>query len=141
MFADKEVRREIARCGAFPVRFEGFLDTGGLCDDSMALVCVQRLPADRLRGYAPTYYFDIVSGGVKAGYISLRVGYTKSLFYAGQIGYSVDAPFRGRGYAGGACRLMIPLMRAHEMTNVLITNNPENIASRRVCEKDRKSVV
>ena len=135
IFEDAEIRREIARCNAFPVIFDGFLETDGLSDGAVELVCVEKLPADHIRGYAPSYNFAIKTRGVRIGAISLRVGFSRNLFYTGQIGYAVDAPFRGRGYAGKACLLMIPLMRAHGMTKVLITNNPENIASRRVCEK------
>ena len=135
IFEDPETRKEIARCNAFPVMFNGFLDTGGLGDGTVKLVCVEKLPADHIGGYAPSYNFEIRVDGMRAGAISLRVGYSRNLFYSGQIGYAVDAPFRGKGYAGRACRLMIPLMRAHGMTKVLITNNPDNIASRRVCEK------
>ena len=135
IFEDPEIRNEIARCNAFPVTFNGFLYTGGLGQGAVELVCVEKLPADHIRGYAPSYNFEIRLNGTRIGLISLRVGYSRNLFYSGQIGYSIDAPYRGNGYAGMACRLMIPLMRAHDMTKVLITNNPDNIASRRVCEK------
>ena len=135
MFEDPEVKKDIVRCNALPVVFDGFLDAGGLGDDAVTLVCIEKLPADPIRGYAPTYNFEIRDRGARVGAISLRVGYSRSLYYSGQIGYAVDAPHRGKGYAGRACRLMIPLMRAHGMTKVLITNNPDNIASRRVCEK------
>jgi len=136
-FEDLETRREIARCNAFPVRFDGFLDTRELelSDGLLELVCVGVAHADILKGYSPSYYFDIRAHGIAVGQISLRVGYSRSLFYAGQIGYTVIAQYRGRGYAGRACRLMVPLMRAHAMEKVLITNNPDNTASRRVCEK------
>jgi len=129
------VRREIAKYNALNVRFAGFLDTGGLTDGTMRLACVEKRPADMIFGHSPSYGFDIMIGNEKVGAISLRVGYTKSLYYSGQIGYSVESAHRGNGYAGAACRLLIPLMRAHGMTKVLITNNPENTASRRVCEK------
>ncbi|MCL2058396.1 MAG: GNAT family N-acetyltransferase [Oscillospiraceae bacterium] len=135
MLDAKAVRREIARYSALPVIFDGFHEAKGLGDDSFGLVCVEKLPADIIRGYSPSYNFTIKARGIRVGAVSLRVGYTRSLFYSGQIGYAVDAPFRGQGYAGRACRLMTPLMRAHGMTKVLITNNPDNIASRRVCEK------
>jgi len=135
LFGNALLRSEIARCRALPVRFDGFLNADGLCDSTMSLACVRKIPADRFGGSAPTYHFNIIVCGAKTGSISLRVGYSKNLFFSGQIGYSVDAQHRGRGYAGRACRLLIPLMRAHGMKKVLITNNPDNTASRRVCEK------
>ena len=137
LLTDFSLHREIARCNALPVMFDGFLNTAAmeLSDGILALDCVNRRPANTFKGHAPSYHFAIIAGGIRAGNISLRVGYTKSLFYAGQIGYSVYEPHRGNGYAGRACRLLIPLMRAHGMQKVLITNNPDNAASRRVCEK------
>lgn len=130
-----EVRDEIARCNELPVIFNGFLDIRGVGDDLFGLECVEKIPGNPIFGYAPTYYFDIKVLGTSVGYISLRVGFSKSLYYSGQIGYTVHSQHRGNGYAGRACRMIIPLMRAHGMVKVLITNNPENTASRRVCEK------
>ena len=135
MFGNNEVRKEIARYFAYPIVFNGFLDAGGLGDGRITLICVDKLPADTIQGYVPSYNFEIRDNGERVGAVSLRVGFSKSLYYSGHIGYAVDAPHRGKGYAGKACCLMIPLMRAHGMTKVLITNNPDNIASRRVCEK------
>ena len=69
------------------------------------------------------------------GKIDLRIGYTPGLYVGGNIGYSVDEKYRGRGYAGRACRLLLPVMRYHQMKIALITNDVRNTASRRVCEK------
>ena len=44
-------------------------------------------------------------------------------------------PARGRHYAERACRLLLPLARAHGMQTLWITCNPENVASRRTCER------
>jgi len=135
LFTDKETRLEIARYNMMPVRFTDFLDTGWLRCGELELVCVEKRPSEPLRARPPTYYFEIRERGSRVGAISLRVGYSRSMYYTGQIGYAIDPPFRGRGFAGMACRMLAPLMRSHGMTKVLITNNPENIASRRVCEK------
>jgi predicted acetyltransferase len=134
-FTKPEIRKEIKYYNSLPVIFDGFLDIDGLRCGDVELVCSDKRPADRLRGYVPSYGFRIKATGIGVGYVSLRVGYTNNLYYGGQIGYSVDEPYRGRGYAGKACRALIPLMKAHGMTKALITNNPDNIASRRVCEK------
>jgi predicted acetyltransferase len=81
-----------------------------------------------------------VSGGLNgvtiAGSISLRIGHSPNLdFYLGHIGYHVLPPARGHHYAERACRLLLPLARAHEHKVVWITCNPENAASRRTCER------
>ena len=134
-FGRSELRDEIARYNELPVIFNGFLDARGYGDDTFRIECVEKFPGNPIFGDAPTYYFEIIADGANAGYVSLRVGFSRNLYYSGQIGYTVNARQRGRGYAGRACRLLIPLMRAHGMTKVLITNNPDNTASRRVCEK------
>jgi tagatose 1,6-diphosphate aldolase len=55
--------------------------------------------------------------------------------YAGNIGYGVYPPARGHHYAERACRLLLRLARAHGMKRLWITCNPDNIASKRTCER------
>ena len=90
---------------------------------------------------SPSYDFTICKGAEIIGEINLRVGYCgfgpdeSSLYYGGQIGYGVNEKYRGNGYAGRACRHLLPVAKSHSMTKLLITNNYTNAASRRVCEK------
>jgi tagatose 1,6-diphosphate aldolase len=71
-----------------------------------------------------------------AGGCTLRVGRTDGIeLYYGNIGYHVYPPARGRRYAERACRLLIPLFRRHGQRTLWITCGPENVASRRTCER------
>lgn len=71
-----------------------------------------------------------------AGSIGLRVGETENLTrYLGQIGYHVFPAVRGHHLAERSCRLLLPLAKAHGMRELWITCNPDNIASRRTCER------
>jgi tagatose 1,6-diphosphate aldolase len=55
--------------------------------------------------------------------------------YYGHVGYHVYPSFRGRRLAERACQLLLPLCRAHGLTTLWITCNPDNFASRRTCER------
>jgi tagatose 1,6-diphosphate aldolase len=114
-----------------------FLDPGPLADRDLELALVQRIPGDPARSYAPVYRFHMLlaGAGVIMGRIDLRIGDSEHLrFYGGQIGYGVDAPHRGHHYAARSVRLLMPLARRHGFTELWITCNPDNFASRRTCE-------
>jgi tagatose 1,6-diphosphate aldolase len=104
-----------------------------------------REPGDPASGRVPTYHYWMVwrpTPGVAppplriAGAISLRIGSTRSLeMYYGHVGYHVYPAARGRRFAERACRTLLPLARAHGMTTLWITCNPDNHASRKTCER------
>lgn len=71
-----------------------------------------------------------------AGGIGLRIGTNSNIdLYFGHIGYHVYPLARGHHYAERSCRLLFPLARAHGYHTIWITCNPDNIASRRTCER------
>lgn len=130
-----KIQQEIAYYNSLPVVFDGFIDIPDLTDGEIELACIGKKPAIPEKKWVPAYEFEIRLDNSRVGEINLRIGYTDSLYYGGQIGYGVDEQHRGHGYAEKACRLLVPVIRAHEMKKVLITNNHTNIASRRTCEK------
>ena len=113
-----------------------FLDTGFLKTDEIFLRQVELDAGDPQRMWEPAYHFDICnSEGVPVGGCTLRLGHSKALYYAGNIGYKIDPAYRGHRYAGKACRLLFDLARRHGMEYVIITCNPDNWASRKTCER------
>ena len=85
----------------------------------------------------PTYYFAMLSvlTSDELGSINVRNARSRHIeFYAGHIGYSVDAAWRGRRYAARAVRLLFPLVRKLKIEPLWITCDPENVASRRTAE-------
>lgn len=97
-------------------------------------------PGDPRRGYTPSYHFWMHLTGNPdisiAGSIGLRIGDTADILqYIGHVGYQVYPPARGQHLAERASRLLFPLARRHGMKTLWITCNPDNIASRRTCER------
>ena len=88
----------------------------------------------RLRGPFSSTHAHFPPG--MAGSVSLRIGQTDDIQrHLGHIGYGVYAPARGRHLAERATRLLFPLARAHGLSELWITANPDNIPSRRTCER------
>lgn len=106
-------------------------------DEEIELVLSGEDVADPEAGITDGFTFYIYQAHTRnyAGYVSLRLGESGGLYYLGHIGYRVEEKYRGHGYAEKACRLMLPLLQRLQIESVVITNNVENIASRRTCEK------
>jgi len=135
-----EIQKEITYYNSLSCEFNGFVDVPRLESGDIYLVCLEKNIGNPEKKHVPGYYFAICKNGEKIGQIGLRIGYggghyNSNLYYGGQIGYNIDKAYRGNGYAVEACRLIAPIARAHKMQKLLVTNDNENIASRRVCEK------
>jgi tagatose 1,6-diphosphate aldolase len=114
-----------------------FLEVPTLRDGELELILAVKDPGDPARKLVPAYKFDLRVGdsNARAGGISLRLGTTQALTQvAGQVGYGVEPAFRGHRFALRACRLILPLARAHGFEELFITCSPDNLASRRTCE-------
>ena len=84
----------------------------------------------------PFYHFDILlENSVVVGHINLRIGDTRHISEsAGHIGFAVDAAHRGHGYSYHACMALSPFA-IEFYDHVIVTANPENIASNRIIER------
>ena len=105
-------------------------------DDQIELVLSRQDVADASCGIEDGYLFSIYRANTRdyVGYVSLRLGESPALYYLGHIGYRIEEKHRGHGYAGRACLLMLPLIKRLRLGSVVITNNVDNIASRKTCE-------
>ncbi len=112
-----------------------FYDTDFLKNDEIYLRLERTVEANEAKGYVPAYHFVICkSDDTEVGSCDLRIGHNQNLYYGGNIGYSVHGEYRGNHYAGKACVLLFELAKKHELNNLYITCNPDNIASRKSCE-------
>ena len=112
-----------------------FFDTDFLKNDEICLQLDHVSKADPVKQWVPAYYFNIcLLDGTPVGKCDLRIGHTQGLYIGGNIGYSVDEPYRGHHYAGKACRLLFELAKKHELGYVYITCNVNNTASAKTCE-------
>ncbi len=94
-------------------------------------------PADPDLGFGREWIWRITLHGQHSeiGQISYRNGESKGIYYYGHIGYHVDPPYRGHHTAYRACCLIAPQIRLGGKSDVVITCDPDNPASRRTCEK------
>ncbi len=114
-----------------------FLEPAELRDGDLELVCATQNVADEEKGWVPWYEFSMrrVGSDQDMGKISLRLGNTPHLVsYGGHMGYRVEEPFRGHHYAARSILLLFPLAKAHGLSPLWITCDPDNAASRRSCE-------
>ena len=70
------------------------------------------------------------------GSLRLRVGDADTVLkYPCHVGYDVKPEFRGHRYASRSVRLIVPFARAHALTRLWISCDPDNVASRKTCER------
>lgn len=93
------------------------------------------LPGDSARGYLPAYHYRIlIKSGTDAGHINFRVGdEPHDRYVAGHIGFEIAPEFRGARLAYRACRAL-QNWAAWVSGSVIITCDPDNLASRRTIE-------
>jgi|LGOV01.1.fsa_nt_gb tagatose 1,6-diphosphate aldolase len=114
-----------------------FYDIEILSDNEIDLIINAKKPANDDLGFVPAYHYHIKKHGMNdvIGQIDIRIGHNSNTFYGGNIGYGVDEDFRGNGYASKAVRLLMEVAKKHNMNKVIITCNPDNIASRKTAER------
>lgn len=104
-----------------------------LRDDVITLRLTEQNPGSATT--LPFYYYDIRDAQGPAGKISIRIGDNADSYYNGHIGYEIDEARRGRHYALRACRLVLPVAKAHGMQRLYITCTVSNTASRKTIER------
>jgi predicted acetyltransferase len=115
-----------------------YLDPGPLIDGDLCLALSRTYLHHFDQQFAPAYEFTMHRGDATDGVgdIRLRIGDGEELrLYFGHVGFQVFPEARGHHFAERACRLLFPLARRHGLRELWITCNPDNLASRRTCER------
>lgn len=98
----------------------------------MELKLIEYVCRDLPKGFSPYYIYDILVDEMSVGHIILREGNMQERYYDGHVGYHIEEEFRGHHYAYQACLLLREKIKEDQ---ILITCDPDNIASRKTIEK------
>lgn len=91
----------------------------------------QNLP----EGWKPYYIYSMIQDHQEVGKITLREGSIEERYFDGHIGYSVDKVYQGHGYAYQACLLLLKEAKEKGFCKLIITCDPNNIASKKTIHK------
>ena len=85
----------------------------------------------------PFYYYDIIlkPNNEVIGKISIRIGHNYHSKYNGNIGYEIDEPSRGHGYALEAMKMVLTIAKYHNMSYLYLTCTHNNFPSVVTIEK------
>lgn len=107
-----------------------------VCGERIDLVLSEVCKAVPEKKWVESQIFNIVlKDGQTIGSISARIGTNEFTYYSGNIGFGIDEPFRGNGYAVEAVGLVKTVFLKNGLHKFFISNAPENTASIRVCQK------
>lgn len=92
---------------------------------------------DPLLGFGQERVWRITEHGRRQeiGILSYRDGESECVYYYGHIGYHINETWRGHHYALEACRLIRSVILMSGKESVVITCDPDNLASRKTCER------
>lgn len=83
-------------------------------------------------GFDPYWIYLIIVNQQEVGRIVLREGDDYSRYFDGHISYHIEEEYRGHHYSYQACLL---LRKYIDKDHVIITCDPQNIASKKIIER------
>lgn len=101
----------------------------------MELVKELYIDQDLPKGWKPYYIFLMMVDNREVGRLTLREGSREERYYDGHVGYSVEAVYRGHGYAFQAVLKLKKIARELGFNELIITCSPDNLASKKTILK------
>lgn len=104
-------------------------------NDELKLEVIEKYEGDEV--LIPFYYYNIIrkNDNKVVGKISIRIGNNFHSYYNGHIGYEIDNNVRGNNYALKASKLVLEVAKFHNMKNIYLTCEENNVASYKTIEK------
>ncbi len=132
------LRRNMSRANDSE-RFKNFvfITPPVMVDNDLQLKLVEKFPYNPEKNYVRAYRFAMIHAqtGDVMGDIELRVALNEKLKrLVCHIGYEVYEPYRGQRYAARSCRPLLPFARKLSINPVVITYDPQNLASVKTIE-------
>lgn len=90
---------------------------------------------DLPNGWKPYYIYAIIVDDTLVGKVTLRCGSSEEHDIDGHVGYTIDPPYRGHHYAYQAMLLIKEIAKEKGYLELIITCNPDNIASKKTILK------
>lgn len=84
--------------------------------------------------FTPYKIYEIIVDDIRVGTLVYREGSDEDHYYDGHIAYTIEEEYRGHHYAYKACLLLKSLLSKEGINHVIITCDPDNIASRKTIE-------
>ncbi len=114
----------------------GFTKKPSYTDGEINIVLERKYGRELFNGIEKTDYFAIYlyKTHICVGYIDYRKGNSEYLYYMGNIGYHIDEPYRHHRYATKALKLILKHIAQEKVKKLIITCNPDNIASYKTIE-------
>lgn len=101
----------------------------------MELLLDEFVKEDLQPGFTPYFIYQMIVAGAEVGTLVFRTGSDTEHYYDGHIAYTVEEAYRGHHYAYQGCLLLKEEIRKMGYDHVLITCDPNNVASRKTILK------
>lgn len=92
---------------------------------------------DLPNGWKPYYIYAIMVDTIRVGSLVLRLGNRKERYIDGHVGYSIDIEYQGNHYAYLAVELCKEIAREKGFKELILTCDPDNIASKKTILKTK----